>query len=74
MRRMGLDRTRAAIEKAREIVTRQYRRLPILDMTLLYHETELKFLSGDDGGGIADGAPDRRLFGVQPAYNGQTVL
>ncbi len=66
MRRMELDRTRAAIDKAREIVTRQYRRLPILDMTLIYHETELKFLSGDDGGGIAD---LERLIGDYPAFS-----
>lgn len=53
MRRMELEKANEILEKVRTLLDSQHSRIDITDMTLLYHEAELRFLSGEDEAGAA---------------------
>lgn len=51
MRRMELREADAILEKVRDLLDSQRSHVDIADITLLHHEAELRFLSGDDEAG-----------------------
>jgi len=53
MRRMELDKAADMLNQARALLKTQRIHVDITDLTLAYHEAEMKFLSGDDEAGAA---------------------
>ena len=53
MLRMELDKAADMLNQARALLEEQRIRVDIMDITLTYHEAEMKFLSGDDEAGAA---------------------
>ena len=53
MRRMELDKAAETLTQVRALMDEQPYRVNITDMTLAYHEAEMKFLSGDDEAGLS---------------------
>ena len=51
MRRMELDKAAETLKQARDLLESQRRHIDITDMTLAFHEAEMKFLSGDGEAG-----------------------
>lgn len=51
MRRMELDKAEEMLEQARRIMNEQRIRVDVTDLTLAYHEAELRFLHGEDDAG-----------------------
>lgn len=53
LRRMELGKADEILKKIRDLLDSQHGHIDITDMTLLYHEAEIRFLSGDDGAAAA---------------------
>ncbi len=68
MRRMELDKAENALQKAQKIIEEQHIRVDITDMTLIYHLAELKFLYGDDEGGV------KSVEQIIAKYSGYSVV
>ncbi|BAL00843.1 putative LuxR family transcriptional regulator [Oscillibacter valericigenes Sjm18-20] len=68
MRRMELEKAAETLKKARELLESQRRHIDITDMTLAFHEAEMKFLSGDDEAGTV------YVEGILSEYSSFSVL
>jgi len=51
MRRMELERAKEVLEHCQQIADEQHTHVDIIDMTITYHQAEMKFLKGDADAG-----------------------
>lgn len=68
MRRMELEKATETLEQARVLLESQHRHIDITDMTLAFHEAEIRFLSGDDEAGTV------YVEGILSEYSSFSVL
>jgi LuxR family transcriptional regulator, maltose regulon positive regulatory protein len=68
MRRMELDKAAETLEQARLLLEKQRIHVDVSDMTLSYHQAEMKFLSGEDAAGAL------YVEGILSEYSSFSVL
>jgi len=68
MRRMELDRADEILKKVKDLLDSQHSHIDITDLTLLHHEAEMRFLTGDDEAGAA------YVEGIRTEYPSFSVL